>query len=344
MGVWSQETEYYLQALERLGPASKLVWSEPGDNSLDRWRARSMIDVQGVVVSWDVDKLVLIKSGSKGPTNFPGDLVVGIEPSWKSEPFAQVHQLFAERKFREVLQKGQSALKLSEIPKWQQRLLVCQMVDSAVALQQFSVAARVFKLLAEDPSPELLMSHIPLPWSDELNRVTAGLTTEALEWMSSQTPSMRLLGASWLLGGQHRLDAIEALKVLATSDTPWIAGYSKVQLWRLSLPEEILSERFGPWTAQRDDLPVPLQAGPTMLLAHRLEQANQPKLAIAEWLRVASMHPDRYHLAEQAIVKGMEAARKLGDEQLAQTIASGFSVAPEPSNTKPIQNEPTRRR
>ena len=325
-GVWSQDTEYYLQAVERLGPASKLVWSEPGDNSLDRWRSRSLIDVQGVVVSWEIDKLVLIKPDSKGPTNFPGDLVVGIEPNWKAEPYAQVHQLFVQRNFRQVLQKGQTALGLSEIPKWQQRLLVSEMVDSAAAIEQFSVAARIFKVLAEDPCPELLMSRIPLPWSDEWNRLTPAWTQEVFELMSSQTPSMRLLGASWSLGGPHRLEAIEVLKSLAKSDTAWIAAYSTIQLWRLSLPEEILSARIEEWIAQRDELPVPLQAGPTMLLAHRLEQANQPKLAIAQWLRVASMHQDRYHLAEQAMGKGIDAARKLGDDQLAKNIASRFSV------------------
>jgi hypothetical protein len=37
------------------------------------------------------------------------------------------------------------------------------------------------------------------------------------------------------------------------------------------------------------------------------------------------MHQDRYHLAEQAVSKGIEAARKLGDEQLAKTIANRFS-------------------
>ncbi|MFM8187527.1 MAG: hypothetical protein ACKN85_03510, partial [Pirellula sp.] len=44
---WSQDlhpkvesTEYYLQAAQRLGPASKVVWTEPGENSLDRWNPR----------------------------------------------------------------------------------------------------------------------------------------------------------------------------------------------------------------------------------------------------------------------------------------------------------------
>lgn len=325
-----EETEYYRQAVEKLGPSSKVLWSEPGENSLNRWRARSIIEARGVIVSWDVDKLVVIKPEAKGPTNFPGDLVVGIEPGWKSPAYAQVHSLFEQRKFKEVLQQGQAVLSLAEIPRWQQRVMVCEMVDSAMALQQYSAAARVFKVLAQDSTPELLMSRIPIPWSDELLRVTPALTQEALGWIESDKPAMQLLGASWLLAGEHRLAAIDKLKSLSSNASPMIAAYSKIQLWRLTIPEEILSDGFLEWVAQRDALPVPLQAGPTMLLAHRLEQANQPKLAIAEWLRVTSMHADRYHLAEQAVRRGADAAKKLGDEELAQKIVqkigSSFSL------------------
>jgi len=325
-----EETEYYRQAVEKLGPSSKVLWSEPGENSLNRWRARSIIEARGVIVSWDVDKLVVIKPEAKGPTNFPGDLVVGIEPGWKSPAYAQVHSLFEQRKFKEVLQQGQAVLSLAEIPRWQQRVMVCEMVDSAMALQQYSAAARVFKVLSQDSTPELLMSRIPIPWSDELLRVTPALTQEALGWIESDKPAMQLLGASWLLAGEHRLAAIDKLKSLSSNASPMIAAYSKIQLWRLTIPEEILSDGFLEWVAQRDALPVPLQAGPTMLLAHRLEQANQPKLAIAEWLRVTSMHADRYHLAEQAVRRGADAAKKLGDEELAQKIVqkigSSFSL------------------
>ena len=325
-----EETEYYRQAVEKLGPSSKVLWSEPGENSLNRWRARSIIEARGVIVSWDVDKLVVIKPEAKGPTNFPGDLVVGIEPGWKSPAYAQVHSLFEQRKFKEVLQQGQAVLSLAEIPRWQQRVMVCEMVDSAMALQQYSAAARVFKVLAQDSTPELLMSRIPIPWSDELLRVTPALTQEALGWIESDKPAMQLVGASWLLAGEHRLAAIDKLKSLSSNALPMIAAYSKIQLWRLTIPEEILSDGFLEWVAQRDALPVPLQAGPTMLLAHRLEQANQPKLAIAEWLRVTSMHADRYHLAEQAVRRGADAAKKLGDEELAQKIVqkigSSFSL------------------
>ncbi|MFM8573558.1 MAG: hypothetical protein ACKOAU_18325 [Pirellula sp.] len=327
----AQGTEYYRQAVEKLGPPSRIVWSEPGDNSLERWKPRSLIEVKAVIVSWDIDKLVVAKVDGNGPTTFPGDLVVGIEPAWKSPVYEQTMVLIKQRRLREALQQGQTALALSEIPRWQQRVLVAEMVDAALALQQIGVAGKIFKVLAQDSAPELLMSRIPIPWSDELITVTPAVTQEALGWIESPIPAMQLLGASWLLGGEHRLAAIEKLKALAASETVWIAEYSKVQLWRLSMPEEVASEKFLVWVGQRDALPIPLQAGPTMLLAHRLDQANQPKLAIAEWLRVASLHEDRYHLVQQATRRATEIADKIGDPKFAESIVKSFSSLKESS-------------
>jgi hypothetical protein len=251
--------------------------------------------------------------------------VVGVEPSWKSSGYAQVHELFGQHRYREVLQEGQAALTQADVPRWQQRVLVALMVDSAVSLKQHAVAGRVFKALAAESPPDLLLSRIPIPWSDELIGVTPTVTKEALAWIESDTPAMQLLGASWLTGGEHRLAAIDKLKVLSTNSSSLISSYAKVQLWRVVPPEEILSERFQEWTQQRDALPLPLQAGPTMLLAHRLAQANQSKLAVAEWLRIASMHSDRYHLADQAKQRATELAKKTGDAVFAKKIEAAFA-------------------
>lgn len=330
---WAQDvgervegSEFFREAVEKIGPPSQFVWGEAGDHSLNRWQARSQIDLRGVVVSWDSDKLVLIKPDGNGPTNLPGDLVMGFEPAWKSAAYGQVDELFKQQRFREVLQQGQSALSEPGIPRWQQRALVARMVDSAVAIPQYATAGRIFKALAQESPPDLLLSRIPLPWSDELIGVTPSLTQEALGWLDSEIPSLQLLGASWLLGGEHRLKAIEKLKLLSSGGAGLIPAYSKVQLWRLASPEEILSEKYSDWVALRDGLSLPLQAGPTMLLAHRLEQANQPKLAIAEWLRVASMHSDRYHLAVKAQQRGIDAAKKTGDSVFVEKITASFSV------------------
>lgn len=328
---WSQDlppkvesTEYYLQATQRLGPASKVVWTEPGENSLDRWNPRVQIEVQGVVVSWDTDKLILLKPDGNGPTNFPGDLVIGIDPQWKSPAYAQVHQKYLQHQFREVLQQGQTALSLTEIPRWQQRLLVGEMVEAAVSIQQYATAGRVFKVIAQDSPPDLLMSRIPLPWSDEISSVTPGLIQESLSWMESDNPILQLLGAAWLAGTQHRLTAIEKLKSLSTNSSLRVSEYAKVQLWRTTPPEEILSQKIQQWIDLRDRLSIPLQAGPTALLAYRLEETNNPNLAIAEWLRVASLHSDRYHLVELANRRSLDLAKKSKDATLLESVSSSL--------------------
>ena len=315
------ESEYYRQAVEKFGPASKVVWGEPGGNSLDRWKPRSLIEVQGVVVAWESDQLVVVKPGANGTSSYPGDYVVGIEPNWKAPAYAKVHELFLGHQFREVLQQGQAALAMNEIPRWQQRVVVAEMIDSAVALGQYAVAARIFKILAQDTSPELLLSRIPLPWSDELAQPTPALIQESLAGLENKSTAMQVLGATWLLATEHRLVAIEKLKSIASSGDSLMADYAKPQLWRLAPSEEVFSTNFGNWTSLRDALPVAAQAGPTMLLANRLDQAGQTKLALAEWLRITSLHEDRYDLRVQALQRAVEAAKKLGDKELAARLS-----------------------
>ena len=319
-----QTTEYFRQAVEKLGPPSHVVWSEPGENSLDRWKPRVHLDIHGVVVSWDHEQLVMVRPDGNGPTSFPGDLVIGIDPHWKSSAYQEVHQKYLQHEFREVLQRGQTALSLAQIPRWQQRLLVGEMVEAAVAIGQYATAGRVFKVLALDTPPDLLLSLIPLPWCDELSRVTPGLIQESLAWMENESPILQLMGASWLASTEHRLTAIEKLKSLSSSTPSRVSDFATIQLWRLTPPEEILSQKIQQWIDLRDRLSVPAQAGPTVLLAHRLEQTEEPNLALAEWLRVASMHSDRYHLVELANQRAIELAKKSKDDSLEEVISSSF--------------------
>ena len=319
-------SQYFQQAVEKMGPASSFVWAEPGDNSLASWNARSLLEGQGVIISWEPDKLVVVKPDANGPTTYPGDLVVGLTPTWKSAAYAQVHELHRKGRFQEVLQKGQAALANPDVPRWQQRALVTEMVDAAVSLRQYGVASKIFRVLAQDTPPNLLLAHIPIPWSDELLQVPPSLAQDALEWIKESNPAMQLLGASWLLGGEHRLAAIETLRQLSKNSSELVAGYSKSQLWRTSPPDQILSQNLTEWNTIKESLPIPAQAGPSMLLGYRLEQAGELRLAIAEWIRIATLHQDRYDLFQQALQRASNAAKRLGDQKLTQQINARFST------------------
>jgi hypothetical protein len=58
-----------------------------------------------------------------------------------------------------------------------------------------------------------------------------------------------------------------------------------------------------------------MQAGPSTLLAHRMAQASEPMLAASEWLRIATLHSDRYHFANRAWPKAIESLDSLGKKE-----------------------------
>lgn len=316
-----KETETYRQAVEKLGGPSVVRWTELGGTSLDRWDARRIIEIRGVVVEWDPKKLGVVRPDGDGVTNYPGDGVIGIEPAWKSEEFAAVHALFAQQRFEEVLTQGQNALKLTNIPRWQQRLLVAEMVQSAVSLKKWAVAGRIFGFLIKDDPPNLLLSTIPLPWSDEAITASAGIAEEASGWMDIEVPAMQLLGASWSLGGEQRSKGVEILQALSKSDSEVIAGYAKSQLWRTVPPSEIMDYPLPQWLKLRDSLPLAAQAGPSMLLGTRLEQAGQHELAIGEFLRIATLFSERYHLRQKAVANAIDISKAIGDNAQADRIS-----------------------
>jgi hypothetical protein len=314
------ESELYRSAIERLGQPSRIRWTEPGSNTLQRWEPRRIVEIQGVISEWDPKKLVIVQPTGTATTTFPGDNVIGIEPGWKLDEFAAVHQLFVEKKFSDVIQRGQDALKLNGAPRWQQRLLVTEMVQSASALGKWVVAGRVFSFLAKDEPPDLLLASIPLPWSDELLTSGPSTTNEAVRWIEEEAIAMKLLGAAWSISGPQRSQAIELLKSMAQSDSNIVAGYARAQLWRTVPPNEIRSSELPQWFDIRDGLPLPAQAGPTMLLATRLEQAGQRDLAIAEWMRIPILHKDRFHLARGAVEKALAASHASDREDISQRI------------------------
>jgi len=335
----AQAQPTYKQYAEKLGKESRLWIAEPGDTGLNRWDPRELFEDSGILLDWDSKRVILFRSNSKTETTLPGDMVVRIEPAWANESGEEVHRLFAERQFKLVVTKGQEVVNQFEksgLPVWQRRLILAEMIESCSALGKPQIAGTLFVALAKgNPPPVLLFATVPLPWGEtafaDLDMTKINALAE--EWIQQETESAKLLGAAWLLTGTKRAFAIETLEQLAkSSKSPMIVAYAKAQLWRTVPPAEILSDRYPRWLAERDKLLLPGQAGPTMLLAERLQQAGQTNLAIPEWLRIATMHGDRYHLVTKAIPKATEALRVNGRTAEADQVQSLLD------RTKPEKN------
>ncbi len=301
------------------------IWiTEPGDTSLNRWDPRQLFEDAGKVKEWDDQKIVFIRPGAKREITTQGDFVVRIEPAWANEAGEQIHRLFSERQYSSVIKQGNDAIK-SGLPRWQQRVILSEMIEACSALGKPRIAGILFVSLAKENPPQLLLSTIPIPWgeTDLVNSSLIEIQSLSEAWITQESEAVQLLGASWLLSGAKRPNAIERLEHLAkNSKSPLIGSYARAQLWRTVPPAEILSDRIPRWLAERDKLLLPLQAGPTMLLADRLQQAGQTSLAIPEWLRIATMHSDRYHLATRAIPKASAALRAANRNEEADRVLS----------------------
>ncbi len=322
-----ETTAFFRQAEEQLGPVSRVQWMEPGDNSLSRWEPRKVVELTGVIVEWDPAKLSMVRPTGQAATTFPGDQVIGIEVGWKLEAFAQVHQSFKKQDFAEVVRAGQAALQLTGAPRWQQRLLVCEMVESASAMGQWQLAGKIFGYMVRDDPPMLLLAVLPVPWSDESLTVGKSMREAALGWIDEDSPALQLMGASWLMSGDQRGKAVETLQRLARSDRPVITEYARSQLWRTSPPNELLSSQYATWVQERDAMPIVVQAGPTMLMAYRLQQLGEWELAVGEWLRIASLGGDRYHLKRSAIDRAIATCKAAGATAEAERISARYSTS-----------------
>ena len=316
------------QFSEKFGKESRVWISEVGDTGLNRWDPRQLFEENGVLLDWDSRGIVIFRSNAKTQTTIPGDCIVRIEPAWANEIGETIHRLFLEREFKLVVTKGQEVLNnsgKSGLPNWQLRLILAEMIESCSALGKPHIAGPLFVSLTKANPPLLLFASIPLPWGEtpfsELD--STRMQPLAEDWITQEAESTQLLGAAWLLTGVKRNLALETLEQLAkNAKAPMVSSYAKAQLWRIVPPAEILSDRYPRWLSERDRLMLPAQAGPTMLLAERLQQSGQTNLAIPEWLRIATLHGDRYHLATKAIPKASEALRSIGRAEEADRVQS----------------------
>lgn len=304
-------------AEEKFGKDSRIWFSEPGDTSLDRWEPRELFEDVGIILEWNAQNVVLVRLDAKSESTISGDYVVRIEPNWTNPAGEKIHRLFRQYQFQSVADQGNETIKLGEMPRWQQRVILAEMIESRSALGASDAAGKLFSVLAKLNPPQLLVATIPIPWGSEtLDANLPKIQRLADAWILDENEAIQLMGAAWLLSGPKRANAIESLENLAkNSKSQILRSYAKAQLWRTVPPAEVMSDRYPKWLAERDSLLLPIQAGPTMLLAERLAQAGQPVLAISEWLRIATLHADRYHLASKAIPNAVAALRSLGKNE-----------------------------
>ncbi len=275
LGAFSHAEEVVLKSVSRVWLSASTVGSDSWESSPVEVRTVSVIDFD------DRDLVIVDASGSR--VKLDSKQLQAVEVAWQSETAKSAHEAFVARDYPRSIEMTKSAIGENVIPRWQQKILAAEMTESLVGLKQFGAAGRVFVSLCKESPPYFLYALVPLNFTSE--RPDAVLLEQANEWLgNSGSEVAQLLGASWLIGTSNEAGAKATLEKLIRSKNLAVSHFALAQRWRWADPKEVV-ESFATWKIQRDRFLPPIQLGPTMTIAFKLERVNLKDAALDEWLR-----------------------------------------------------------
>lgn len=260
------------------------------------WTRSRPIELRGRVQTFDRATLTLLASdGSQ--RSLDSLQVQAVRFQWSNAEVTAALELFAKRNYRESITALNEARK-TNTPRWQQQFVIGHIIQAALAMGNTRTAGILFLDLAASQPPPLLYADMPLCWT--VRNVDKPTLDSAKQWLASEAEDAKLLGASWLLLGPEREMASKVLSQLQSSKNPLVAELAAAQAWRLVAPPETLKQ-LDAWLAFRDRMLQPLQLGPTEFLAERLQRVGETDLALEQWMRIATLHTDRYDRTRKAL-------------------------------------------
>lgn len=299
-------------------PTVRLWYAEARPPTLDRWISYPPLLLDGELIELSGARTLLWNAELQQPRRLDAERVIALEFAWQTSEAEQAHRRFVAGDWPAVISKHPSAIR-SGVILWQQRLLLAELVAALAAHQQWGVSGRLFEQLVERDPPPLLLAYGPYAWGGGLGVAADQMQEPARKWLVASEPALQLLGASWLLGGPQRAEAVSVLERLRQDPSSAVAAMAVAQLWRIVPPAQY-SERAAGWLNHRERMLLPLQIGPSLVLADKALQQGQVDQAVGHWLRIATLHVERYDAAIRAVALADEALRSAGRSEEAQRL------------------------
>ncbi len=226
-------------------------------------------------------------------------------------------QLFAAGEYDEAIRSYLSAMG-GEPRVWVRRMMVAHLVQAYAMRGQMDRAGRAFlELLQSDPTTHYFPT-IPLAWRPATG--SPQLERQAEQWLAAdEGPTASLIGASWLLSGSRRGEAIDRLRQLAADRDPRIALLAQAQLWRTRIvtadPDEV--DR---WETVVQRMPAELRGGPYFILGKGRSAVTQHEPAALAFLRVPILYERQRLLVPWALLSAGRELEKIDQAEQAVTL------------------------
>lgn len=264
------------------------------------------IRITGQVLDYTGSQLRMQLAGGEEQV-FPGSRVARIETVTTAEQ-QEADRRFAAGRHAEALALYQRARQI-EPRVWMRRQITAQIVRCCWLLNQPELAGEEFLVLVRSDPETPDFDCIPLAWMPE--EPSATLEQAALGWLrQSDTPVAVLLGASHLLTGPVRGEAVSRLQQLVLGGDRRVAQLAMAQLWRVQLVTAGEAQVLG-WQKSIEQMPSGLRAGPYFVLGTAWAQKQQWERASLAWMRIPVLYADHRRLAARAILGAAAALERL---------------------------------
>jgi tetratricopeptide (TPR) repeat protein len=284
-----------------------VVSSSPADPSARIKRQGQILDYTGAELR--------LRTNLGRDESIPASRIIEIQTTWSPAHLAG-DAARSEGKIDEAIAAYRQA-KRDETRPWAVRRVMAELAGTYLEAGRIDNAGDEFMgIVASDPATQYY-DVIPIAW--RAAAPDAALEARASAWLGARAPLARLLGASWLLAGAQRGQAIAALEEVARDSDPRLAALAACQLWRTRLvaarPADVAT-----WQAQLERMPSEVQAAGWYILGDLWVRQNQPEKAALAYLKVPILHRRQRAMAADALLAAGKQLEKLGQTAAAMGL------------------------
>jgi tetratricopeptide (TPR) repeat protein len=284
------------------------------------------IKKQGQILDYTGTELKLRTSLGRDETIFAGR-ILEFKTTWTPQHLAG-DAARAAGNLDEAIAAYEEARRVETRP-WAVRQIMAELAGTYLEAGRIDQAGDEFMaIVASDPVTQHYET-IPIAW--RAAAPDAGLEARAAKWLAARAPLAQLLGASWLLAGSQRSEAIAALETVSTSADPRLAALATCQLWRAKLVSAKPTD-VALWQGQLEKMPREVQAAGWYVLGELWSRQNEPERAALAYLKVPLLFRRQRAMAADALLAAGKQLEKMGQASeaagLYREIARDFGHLP----------------
>ena len=271
-------------------------------------------ELSGRILAYDREQLVL-HNGDQQRT-IPTGTIVEIETDWGPN-YIRARQFARAGEWERAIESYATA-RHRERRVWAQQQILRDLALTHRKRGDMERAGKIALALITDHPRTCALDALPLSWTAE--PAGPALTRQARVWVASgRSAAARLLGASWLLSGPSRSQAMRVLEELSQDVEPWVAQLATAQLWRSSLVQVTATE-CRRWERMIERMPPTLRAGPLYMLGQAWQRQREYQRAALTFMKIPILHTDQDWLAVAALMAAADVLSQTDEKQAAASV------------------------